>query len=372
MARRAAPNQVAAGAFIVLMLAAAFISVVLVGGWESYFTEMQAVRMQFRSAPNLKVGSPVALAGHPVGRVEQTELVEVECEPDDKMPGGCYRVEVLTHVPTQYTLHKDAVAVIVQSLVGQSASINIVDVGTGDPLGPNDILVGMQASAFAAAAGELGIGDKEKKSIAEIIEDVKTSAANLADITAKAKTTLQTIQEVLDENRPKIKKTFDHASSLAEKADTGVDDILPNIKAASADLKTAVADLRHVTADGKTVLAHNKSNLNQTLQNFRDTSEHLKALAKEVRRAPWRLFARPDKKEVESLNLYDAARAFASAATDLEGLADTLQAMVDAKAEGVEVDPEVLQGMIERLEETFGRYQEAEDALWKEFERISK
>jgi hypothetical protein len=72
------------------------------------------------------------------------------------------------------------------------------------------------------------------------------------------------------------------------------------------------------------------------------------------------------------LNLYDVARAFASAATDLETLADTLQTMVEAKKNGVAVDQEMLDGMQKRLEETFARYQEAEAALWKEFERIQK
>jgi len=33
---------------------------------------------------------------------------------------------------------------------------------------------------------------------------------------------------------------------------------------------------------------------------------------------------------------------------------------------------EVLQGMLKRLEETFGRYKEAEGALLKEFDRIQK
>ncbi|HET6441002.1 MAG TPA: hypothetical protein VFH53_01390, partial [Phycisphaerae bacterium] len=125
-------------------------------------------------------------------------------------------------------------------------------------------------------------------------------------------------------------------------------------------------------ADSKALVALNKGGLGRTIQNFNETSEHLKALAKEVRRAPWRLFAKPDKEEVESLNLYDVARAFASAATDLETLADTLQTMVEAKKDGVAVDQEMLDGMQKRLEETFARYQAAEAALWKEFERIQK
>jgi hypothetical protein len=300
----------------------------------------------------------------------------------------CYQVEVRARIPKKYVLYANARIVITQSLVGQSAAVNIEEVGFGKPLeGP---LAGGQASPFAAAAGELGIGEEEKKGIKEILRDfrdiaakakeslpdtldkLKTTSANLAETSEKAKGAVAKVNAILDENRDNLKKTITHASSLAEKADKGADEILTNARAASADLKVAVADFKIVAADSKALLALNKGGLGQTIQNFNETSEHLKALAKEVRRAPWRLFAKPDKEEVESLNLYDVARAFASAATDLETLADTLQTMVEAKKDGVAVDQEMLDGMQKRLEETFARYQAAEAALWKEFERIQK
>jgi ABC-type transporter Mla subunit MlaD len=160
--------------------------------------------------------------------------------------------------------------------------------------------------------------------------------------------------------------------STVGKADQDVGAIVANARAASADLKTALADLKVIAGDAKALVATNRGNIAATLQNFHETSDHLLALSKEVRRAPWRLFATPDKKEVESLNLYDSARAFASAATDLDNLADTLQVMIEAKKEGVEVDPEMLKGMVQRLKETFDRYDGAEKALLKEFERIQK
>jgi formiminotetrahydrofolate cyclodeaminase len=148
--------------------------------------------------------------------------------------------------------------------------------------------------------------------------------------------------------------------------------MVANEKATSADLKTSIADFKVIAGDAKALVSTNRGNIAVALQNFRETSDHLLALSKEVRRAPWRLFATPDKKEVESLNLYDSARAFAQAATDIQTCADTLQVMIDARKNGVDVNVEILQGMQKRLEETFARYQEAEKALLKEFERIGK
>jgi ABC-type transporter Mla subunit MlaD len=385
MPQRTLRNQVVAGTFVLLMAAAAVVLLVLVGGWQSWFEETQPLRIRFETAPNIKVGGQVLMAGHPIGRVTDVRVVEVPCKPETK--GMCYQVEVVGQIPTRFTIYQNARIVITQSLMGQSV-VNIEEVGFDKKAaGP---IQGEQASPFAAAAGELGIGEEEKKGIKEILRDfrdiaakakeslpdtldkLKTTSANLAETSEKAKGAVAKVNAILDENRDNLKKTITHASSLAEKADKGADEILTNARAASADLKVAVADFKIVAADSKALLALNKGGLGQTIQNFNETSEHLKALAKEVRRAPWRLFAKPDKEEVESLNLYDVARAFASAATDLETLADTLQTMVEAKKDGVAVDQEMLDGMQKRLEETFARYQAAEAALWKEFERIQK
>jgi ABC-type transporter Mla subunit MlaD len=285
-----------AGAFVLLMAAAAVAILVLVGGWQSWFEKTQTLRIRFETAPNIKTGGPILLAGHPVGRVTEVGVVEVPCPP--QLEGMCYQVEVVGQIPTRFTIYENAQIVITQSLMGQSA-INIEEVGFGKKA--TGAIAGSQGSPFAAAADELGIGVEEKQNIKEILRD-----------------------------------------------------------------------LRDVAANAKALVALNKGEISQTFQNFRETSEHLKATAQEIRRAPWRLLARPDKQEVESLNLYDAARAFASTATELDALAERLQTMSEAKEKGVQVNPEEIQKMLQRLDETFARYQEAEDALWKEFERIQK
>lgn len=433
MQRHPVRSQVIAGTFVLLMLAAGLAVLVVLGGRQSWFEDKQTVRIHFLAAPNLKVGNPVLLAGHPVGRVRQIGLVEVGCPPDVSPKRTCYRVEVVTELPTHYALYKNAQVTMIQSLVGQSAVVNVKNVGFGAALGAADVLEGRQESPFADAADELGIGEKEKVNIQEILENIrsltagakkdvpeilerlKTTSENLEVASGKVKDTLETVQDILDENRedvrgtvanardlaenaskegkvilaktkdatekvvgildenrPDVRETIAHTRSVAEKADKSIDEIIANVKAGSNDLKGTLADLRVMSGDTKDVVVWNKGNLNKSLQNFKDTSEHLKALAQEVRRAPWRLFAAPDKKEVESLNLYDAARQFATAAADLEGLADTLKVMMEAREKGVAVDPEVLQGMVDRLQDTFNHYQEAEEALWKEFDRIRR
>lgn len=430
MPQHAARNRVLAGGFLLLSMTAALVVLVLVGSWDTWFQKTQTVNIRLATAPNIKVGSPVLLAGHPIGRVDRIQLVQVLSKPEGK-GGKRYQVEVMAVLPEHFAIFANARIVTTQALVGQSAVINIEDVGYGDPV--KEYIQGWEASPFAAAASELGIGEAEKaniskilenvrlstetiqKNLPEIIEKLKATSDNLTEGSMKVKETIDRINTILDENRdniktavantksvtekadkgagevmdnlksasakvkgiidtsePDIREAVTHVKNITEKADKQVSEVLENVRAASGDVKAAVADFRVVASDTKALVATNRGNIATMLQNFRETSEHLRALAKEVRRAPWRLFATPDKDEVESLNLYDSARAFSSAASDLDSLADTLEVMVDAKNKGVGVDPEILKGMLKRLEETFTNYQKAEEALLKEYERIKK
>jgi ABC-type transporter Mla subunit MlaD len=423
MPHHPARNRVIAGGFFVAAMAACLAVLVLVGKWDVFTAETQGLHIRFRSAPNIRVGSPVLLAGHPVGQIEVIALVKTPCPPGDTR-GDCYMVDVLVRIPAEYAIRKDARIFISQALVGQSASLNIENVGMGPPV--TDFIEGREASAFAGAgdelAGAVGIGPEQRKSIQEFIEHmrvvslmIKTDGKEFMEQLKTVGPTIKKISDILDENRDNVKSTIASVKSASEKVDKGagevvdevkttvktartiveenrddirkavanvrdvtesakkdIDAIVVNVRTGSEGLKKAVADFEVVASGAKAIIVTNRANLSGTLQNFHETSEHLKALAKEVRRAPWRMFSTPDKKEVESLNLYDAARAFASAATDLDGTADTLEVMIEAKKQGIDVDPETLKGMLDRLKETFKNYQQAEDGLLQEFKRIQK
>lgn len=424
MPRHPVRNRVVAGAFLLVMLAAGLAILVVIGGWQTWFEARQTLRVRFDAAPNIKIGSPVLLAGHPVGRVVDIELVEAPCPVEYTGDDKCYKVEVVTELPEAFRICQNARVTIAQALVGQSALINIEDVGFGDPV--KGALPGRQQSPFAGAADELGLGAKEKgnlssilenirtttdsirKDLPEVIEKVKATAANLEEGSKSVQTAATKINGILDENRDNVKAAVANAKSLSEKADQKGGEVLDNLKAASGDVKAILdenrADLRKtvtqagelmakVNANADEILANvkatsgdllktvkdirevvviHKKNITTMVQNLHETSEHLKALAKEVRRSPWRLFKEPDKQEVESINLYEAARDFASAASDLDSLADTLQVMSGAEREGFEIDQELRRAIEYHLGDAFQKYRGAENALMEEFKRIQK
>lgn len=424
MPRHPVRNRVVAGAFLLAMLTAALAILVVIGGWQSWFQAKQVVRVRFDAAPNIKIGSPVLLAGHPVGRVSDIQLVEVQCPTDRQADYKCYQVEVCLELPEAYHVHQNARITIAQALVGQSALVNIEDVGFGALV--QDALRGEQQSPFAGAATELGIGAEEKKDLSatlenirattaairedlpQIVEKVRTTAANLEEGSKTIRVAIDKVNGILDENRENVKTAVASARSVAEQADKKGGEVLDNLKAASSDVKAILdenrpdirktvaqanelmakvnssaadilanvqetaGDLKTTIKDIKEVVVIHKKNITMMVQNLHETSEHLKALAKEVRRAPWRLFKEPDKEEVESINLYESARNFAAAASSLDSLADTLKVMTEAQKEGVEIDPELRRAMEYDLKEAFDKYRGAEDALMKEFKRVQK
>jgi ABC-type transporter Mla subunit MlaD len=273
MPQHAARNRVVAGAFLLVALAAGLTVLVLVGGWETWTREVQEVNVRFKAAPNIKIGNPVLLAGHPVGRVEKTGLVNTTCPVGSPRP-TCYMVEVTVSLPKEYAIHKDARILISQALVGQSAVINIEDVGIGEKVG--EYILGGEASAFAGAAGEVGIGDKERQSVGQIIEDIRTVTAtlktdfpgvidkvklagdNLAEGTKKAKETIAEMKDMLDENRESVKAAVANAKGATDNVVATTQNIQALVAENRDDIHQAIV---HATAPSRTSIRRARPSL---------------------------------------------------------------------------------------------------------------
>jgi hypothetical protein len=78
------------------------------------------------------------------------------------------------------------------------------------------------------------------------------------------------------------------------------------------------------------------------------------------------LLYRPSLKETKELNIFDAAREFAEAASSLDDAAAQLRALTEAREEKISADDPELIEIKARLQETFERYKVAEESLWRE------
>src|SRR6185295_13745124 len=125
-------------------------------------------------------------------------------------------------------------------------------------------------------------------------------------------------------------------------------------KNANSALEKFSATLERVN----TVAADATPTIRNMLANANLAAEQIKLVAVEVRSQPWRLLVQPDKRELETELLYDAARSYAEAATNLKTLSDSLQSVSAAGA-----NKEAVAALTTQLTESMGRFRKAEEAF---------
>lgn len=213
-----------------------------------------------------------------------------------------------------------------------------------------------EGSKRAATVTKRLEAETEAKDPDSLLAKVRASADNVKEVTADAAGMMRTV-------RPDVEKTIAGARQYTEK---DLAEILTNFRKASTDLVTIAADLRAVSATSKDIVVLNRDRIDDTLANLTSMSRNLNAAAKEIRRNPWRLLHRPDEQQTRSENFYDAARAFAEGAGQLEDALTRLGALREARPEGVAADDPDLIKIRKHVEATFEKFRKVEDALWEE------
>jgi ABC-type transporter Mla subunit MlaD len=189
---------------------------------------------------------------------------------------------------------------------------------------------------------------------------------------------LASVNGMLTENRPTLKAALDNVKETSDTLNTGIaktvakeldaaspQSLMAKIHASVERMGQSLTDLNKITSATSEVVALNKDNLNSILANFKETSDHMKAATKDLRRNPWRLLYRPTLEETKELNIFDAARAFAEAATRLDDATAKLKALSDARGGKLGPDDPQLKAIRADLQNTFDKFNEAEAALWK-------
>lgn len=251
---------------------------------------------------------------------------------------------------------------------------------------------------------------KNDRSVAEIVENVKAITATLRDdlpavvektdgalgaartlltdaqqrsdtwfdridsITERTDGLVSKIDTVIEENRANLRGAVASADRLmtnaAEVSDTLRNEWMGRIDQALTKADEAIGNIREATGDLKTFVASQRPVLERTIANARITSDQLKLASIEVRRAPWRLLYEPDDKELETENLYDAARSFAMAAGSLDATADSLQTMLDRYGDRMNADDANLESMLDNLRQTFEKFNKAEERFWQALDEM--
>ena len=237
----------------------------------------------------------------------------------------------------------------------------------------------------ADVKGRVGpVGDQLTDILArvkEFVEDAKrwvaewgpkvTSALDAANVAVKnldggiddARKFIATGQKTLDENRPRIDSIIKNADEAMAKIN---DKVVKEIEDALARANGALQGFRETGEKLNALVAEQTPEIRLTLANLRLASDQLKLTMAEIRRNPWRVLYSPGKKELEQELVYDAARSFAQASSDLNAASASLEAvMAAAKASNQPVDAAQVKFLTDSMNDAFKRYRAAEEQFRK-------
>jgi ABC-type transporter Mla subunit MlaD len=169
-------------------------------------------------------------------------------------------------------------------------------------------------------------------------------------------------QKILDSNSVKIDSIFTSMDTLASGL---AGDTLGFVLETAREAPAIARSLREAGEDAQKILADLSAEMpgiRRTLASTRQASESLKIGIDEIVAQPWRVLQRPSTKELREQLVYDSARAYAQAMSDVRALGDTLESTV------ADADPNDAAALAELMAQLRKATADARDAQ-REFER---
>lgn len=174
---------------------------------------------------------------------------------------------------------------------------------------------------------------------------------------AEARGVIASVQDAIDENRPRVDRTVASIESAAGRIDQQT---IEQVETLLADASEALRSVDSAVRTAGDSLTQELPGIRKTLANLRLASDQAKLTMVEVRNSPWRLLYQPGRKELEQELEFGAARSYASAVSDLREASDSLLAL---SASQRPVDAARVDAILADLNAAFDRYQELEREL---------
>lgn len=405
-------NELAAGLFVILSLGLV-LGMVLWLGASKYFQNVhgRAVFYAYADAGRLGIssGGDVYVGDMKIGTVSTiTDQVvsppttfankrERASWPKNTQGQFAPRRRTLYHVTiteSGYDVFANADAGVSAGLLGGS-SMKITFLGTSEAGPANEqspIHLGgglPQALDTLAAQFDENNPDSLLSGVKQTVNHLKAASADIAAITknlrpeldasqalsiaGRLKASMANINDITDDlkgyTKKDLAKILGNISTITDdlKGYTKKDiaEILTNIRKITTSVLATANNLNVSTDKIKQFLTVNYDSLDEIVDNMVLVSANLQAASTEIRRNPWRLFYRPDKNEIKSTNLYDAARAFQEGAAQIDMAVNKLRRTRELDPNDPEAVKEV-QAVRVQLLESVKKFRKVEEALWKE------
>jgi ABC-type transporter Mla subunit MlaD len=192
---------------------------------------------------------------------------------------------------------------------------------------------------------------------------------------------LRVVNEMVGENRPLVRETLvnvrDTTQTLHEEIiaplgpefdRTNPESLLAKVHVAMGRVDGALADVQDIAVAGERLIKTSRPKLELALDHLVATSEKLDHAALKILLNPQRLLKGTTPKDEEQLRVFEAARDFAYAASELDTASARLQALIDTlPSEGQlsAADNEELRSIQGAVRASFERFEQAEQTLWQ-------
>ncbi|CAN5788310.1 hypothetical protein BH11PLA1_BH11PLA1_16010 [soil metagenome] len=424
---RASFNNLVAGGFLLAFLILAVGTTLVLAGFREGLVQRTNYIVRFTladGAEGLDVGSNVKVGGRKSGKVKALEFVR---DPQTDVISG---VDVTVAIDKEIKLYRNARVYLQLPLLGSQSQINIPSTGNPATLtlasGENAVVEAgeriagrLAPPAFLSQAGYgeeqadqvrliLNKGaavatrlervaasaesqlDKAMPAAAEVVADIRAMTGDfrksvskltpaldtiIANVTeavamlsggvADAKAVIGSVKKSVDVVLPRVEKISGDVAEVTERAKTA---ILSQVEETLAAGKKAVEDFGAVGAKFRALVDELTPDVRTTMANLRLGSDQMKLALIEVRRNPWRVLYQPSKKEFQEEVLFDAARTYASAVSNLRAASEALeQSLAGARGSGQPLPTEAIKAIQDRIDAAFAEYRAAEKKFLERF-----
>ncbi len=385
-------NNVRAGIFVSFSILLAIVTIVLLTDALKKFTrpttEYTVVFDVNHGVKNLKQGGKVRVGGVDMGVVKSVV--------PDIVPGKpLQRIRVTFSLDHRIQLYKNVHVLVTSALIGADAWLEIVDVG--DPA--NGEVTEFDGYSGAGMLTQL-LGPSNAEKADEIVENIRMMTDDAKMLVGRIEDEdwprwagqVDSVMDWADTAPDKIDAVFDEARGmLADARATVVDNrpqidgIVDNVNVASADVReiarrfreesvdkvNAVLDRGREAMEEAVTLLENVDrefdgwapDLSDILASGRLAAQQIKLAMIEVRRSPWKLLYKPEKAELEHELLYEAARTFAMAVSDLRAASQSTERLMSGHSAEIQTDPELQRRITQFLSTRIENYENAQQQL---------
>lgn len=376
-------NSVRAGAFLVTSALVGLV-IVLILSKSALFTRKSDYVVRFtmeEGVAGLDAGAEVRVSGLKVGRV-----LRIEQRFDEQV------IDVHIQMNADLVIYKDAQVLRSQPLLGNYSWLNFSNLGAKaqGKLEPGETINAKTSGGLLATI----VGPQNAGRTTEMFTNMVAFTASLDDFARvqypksvvpmldDAATAVAALRKDYEGWRGDITSSLRDAALSMKKLDTSMDDAVVTVKEARSAMEHfREVNIKQIDAlltdaqSGTERFASAMENLDSELTaripdlrammwDLRQSATQVKLATMEVRRSPWKLLYRPSGDELARENLYESARAFAIASSDLRVTGETLRATLDDTPERFSSDPKFRETLRTQVLQSVERYEVAQKRLF--------